>query len=178
MVNILRERGVTAEFYAVDVTMNVKHAPAMGVQGDARALPFRDDTFHLVYSLGVIEHFPETLQALKEHTRVAKLDGYVFIIVPNVSLSGLYSKINYFLNRLLMRWSGNCGIVCGRRISMLHMMDMASLANLKVVMLHALPPTLPYGWRLKHVEQIAGKVLSPKRWGAYLFLLAKKRVGS
>lgn len=48
-------------------------------------MPFKDNSFDLVYNSGVIEHFPfpENIRAVKEMSRVAKKGGKVIIIVPN-----------------------------------------------------------------------------------------------
>lgn len=51
-------------------------------EADARDIPFQDNTFDLVYSLGVIEHFDETQQALEEQVRVCKPGGWVVAVVP------------------------------------------------------------------------------------------------
>lgn len=56
----------------------------MVVTADARALPYKDNAFDLVFSLGVVEHFRETLQAIREHVRVCKKGGIVAVIVPNI----------------------------------------------------------------------------------------------
>lgn len=55
------------------------------VGGDGFVLPFRDEIFDVVYSLGLIEHFdPEQSNALiLEHKRVCKTGGLVIIAVPN-----------------------------------------------------------------------------------------------
>ncbi|MFC1813386.1 class I SAM-dependent methyltransferase [Thermodesulfobacteriota bacterium] len=52
------------------------------IEADARSIPFRDDTFDMVYSLGVIEHFEETEQALGEQVRTCKPGGIVVAVVP------------------------------------------------------------------------------------------------
>lgn len=53
--------------------------------GDIRAMPFRDNSFDLVYNSGVIEHFrePENIGAIREMARVVKKTGTVIVIVPN-----------------------------------------------------------------------------------------------
>lgn len=55
------------------------------MKGDGFALPFKDGSFDVVYSEGVIEHFPveRSLQMLKEHARVCKPGGIVIVSVPN-----------------------------------------------------------------------------------------------
>lgn len=55
------------------------------LKGDGFALPFKDNSFEVVYSEGVIEHFPieRSIQMLKEHARVCKPEGTVIVSVPN-----------------------------------------------------------------------------------------------
>lgn len=47
------------------------------VEGDANALPFEDKTFDVVFSNFVLVHFPDTLGALKEISRVLSPGGYL-----------------------------------------------------------------------------------------------------
>jgi SAM-dependent methyltransferase len=53
--------------------------------GDGFALPFADDSVDFVYSLGLIEHFPdiESARLVNEHVRVCRPGGNVLISVPN-----------------------------------------------------------------------------------------------
>ena len=57
--------------------------PLRAAAADVRALPFRDASFDAVYSMGTIEHFQETEQAVKEIARVLKPGGRAIIGVPN-----------------------------------------------------------------------------------------------
>ena len=50
---------------------------------DVRALPFADASFDAVYSMGTIEHFDETEQAVAEMARVLKPGGRAIVGVPN-----------------------------------------------------------------------------------------------
>jgi ubiquinone/menaquinone biosynthesis C-methylase UbiE len=58
------------------------------VVADAEMLPFRDDSFDLVYSNGVIHHTPDTPATVREIHRVAKADGEVRVMV--------YHRNSYF----------------------------------------------------------------------------------
>lgn len=52
--------------------------------GDARDLPFSDDSFDLTYSLGVFEHFEETEEAISEQIRVTRPGGSGIMTVPHL----------------------------------------------------------------------------------------------
>lgn len=54
------------------------------IVADTRWLPLRGGLFDLVYSLGVVEHFPETASAIAEHCRVTKKGGKLVISVPSL----------------------------------------------------------------------------------------------
>jgi len=54
-----------------------------GAVGDVRALPFGDDSFDAIYSMGTIEHFDETERAVEEIARVLKPGGRAIVGVPN-----------------------------------------------------------------------------------------------
>ncbi len=51
--------------------------------GDVRELPFLNDTFDAIYSMGTIEHFAETEHAVEEMARVLKPGGRAIVGVPN-----------------------------------------------------------------------------------------------
>ena len=62
--------------------------PDLGLVGaDIRALPFPDDAFNCVISLGVVEHLEEGPgEALAEHARVLAPGGVLLVSVPWISL--------------------------------------------------------------------------------------------
>jgi SAM-dependent methyltransferase len=60
-----------------------RDSPLRAAAADVRALPFRDASFDAIYSMGTIEHFDETEQAVREMARVLKPGGHAIIGVPN-----------------------------------------------------------------------------------------------
>ncbi len=69
---------------------------------DVRELPFLDDSFDAIYSMGTIEHFAETDRAVAEMARVLKPGGRAIIGVPN--------RHDPFLRPLLATVMQACGL--------------------------------------------------------------------
>ena len=66
------------------------------LEADIRNLPFKNNSFDIVLSAGIIEHVPEIEKCIKEIARVLKKEGYLIIHVPH--------KISIFtLNKLLQK---------------------------------------------------------------------------
>ncbi len=59
-----------------------RKAALLLVCGDARALPFRDGSFHLVFHQGVLEHFRDPNPITRECARVLKPGGSLLVDVP------------------------------------------------------------------------------------------------
>ena len=83
------DRGARA--YGVDISaptvLQARRAfrgdPLRCAVSDVRALPFADASFDAVYSMGTIEHFDETEDAIEEIARVLKPGGVAIVGVPN-----------------------------------------------------------------------------------------------
>ncbi len=67
------------------------------IEADCCSLPFEDNTFDIVFSIGVVEHFKDTEKAVREHIRVAKKRGKVVIIIPNLIGPFFFICILYYL---------------------------------------------------------------------------------
>ncbi len=93
LTSIVREKGCRC--VGVDVTDGAfdslsyfsrqQGVTADAVKGDGFSLPFRDGCFDVVYSEGVIEHFPieRSAKMVREHVRVCRPGGLVIVSVPN-----------------------------------------------------------------------------------------------
>jgi SAM-dependent methyltransferase len=83
--------GKGALAYGVDISPPTLHQARAAFAGaalrsavaDVRALPFTDASFDAIYSMGTIEHFDETEQAVAEMARVLKPGGRAIVGVPN-----------------------------------------------------------------------------------------------
>lgn len=84
------------EFYAIDLSIKSVqltrkrfsfHGFGAGgiLEADAENLPFRDDSFDLVFSNGVIHHSPNTQRAVDEIYRVLKPTGKTIVMIYNKS---------------------------------------------------------------------------------------------
>ncbi len=77
------------------------HGPG-GVVSDIRTIPFRSNSFDLIYSMGTIEHFPDYEVSVREIFRVLKPGGTAIVGVPN--------KLDPFLRPLLVCLLQRCGL--------------------------------------------------------------------
>ncbi|RLC81073.1 MAG: hypothetical protein DRJ03_09995 [Chloroflexi bacterium] len=173
MVKILKANGVAADFFCLDlVAEHARDAPENGVLGDSRELGFRDRSFDLTYSLGVVEHFPETLKAIKEHARVTKWGGYVFISTPHRSLA-TFVRLLIFHLKLKGKHHASFEVLLGRNISLRQMRQYCKEAGLEIIQLSASGPIIPAANPL--LQRLVNVIPLPSRkFGAYLCCLARK----
>ena len=75
------------------------------VHADAEHLPFKDDTFDLVYSNGVLHHTPNTKKAVKDIYRVLAGEGRIWVMLYHKGLAYLSIWIIGFLTFDLFRMS-------------------------------------------------------------------------
>lgn len=121
------------KIYGIDLTNRVKEAPALCAVADCRNLPFADNTFDIVYSLGVVEHFPETKIAIYEHCRVLKPGGYFFLTTPHLSL-GTFAK--FFQYAVQSQWKmGTFEVVRGRNLKLKFVKDIIQDLPIKIIFL-------------------------------------------
>jgi SAM-dependent methyltransferase len=98
-----------AEVVGVDLTRavdaaaeNLSQEPtAHLVQADIFALPFRDGTFDLTYSIGVLHHTPDTAGAFRRVAATVKKGGYLAVYV--YFAGGLARYVSDFLRTITTR---------------------------------------------------------------------------
>lgn len=88
VVRLASRRGLTAigvdisEVIARRAQQNVQPKGAIGVSA-AESLPFQDESFDFVTSIGSLEHYVDMAKAVQEMARVLRRSGRAFILVPN-----------------------------------------------------------------------------------------------
>ncbi|AAG20284.1 membrane protein [Halobacterium salinarum NRC-1] len=70
-----------------------KHDPVAFHFGDAERLPFKPDSFDVVWSSGSIEYWPHPVQGLRELRRVAKPGSQVLVVGPDYPASTVFRKL-------------------------------------------------------------------------------------
>ena len=101
-IRLLKEKRGDVRCYALDnspVAVNlVRREISDGIVADCRNIPFPQDSFDLVFSAGLMEHFQDETPFLKETKRILKKDGYLITFVPaRFSLWKLYQLIHFGL---------------------------------------------------------------------------------
>ncbi|MFH2022507.1 MAG: class I SAM-dependent methyltransferase [Patescibacteria group bacterium] len=59
-----------------------KKVKVTAIKGDIQKLPFDANTFDLVYSVGLMEHFQNTQPLLKQQMRIIRPGGFLIVDVP------------------------------------------------------------------------------------------------
>lgn len=73
-------------------------------QAEAEAIPFKDETFDFVFSLGVLHHIPDTAKALENCVHKVKKGGY-FLVYLYYALDnrGFLYKTLFYISNLIRR---------------------------------------------------------------------------
>jgi ubiquinone/menaquinone biosynthesis C-methylase UbiE len=91
-----------------------RHLSVGIVGGDAFRLPFRDNTFDVVFHQGLLEHFRkrEAEELLKENIRVVKPGGFLLVDVPQrYHLYTLAKHLLIFMNLWFAGWERSFSVV-------------------------------------------------------------------
>jgi|AGTN01.1.fsa_nt_gi Methylase involved in ubiquinone/menaquinone biosynthesis len=65
-------------YYDRLMNMDIEPVPGVDVKGDGHSLPFKDNSFDLILSQGVLEHCRQPFQAADELYRVCRLGGIIY----------------------------------------------------------------------------------------------------
>jgi ubiquinone/menaquinone biosynthesis C-methylase UbiE len=69
-------------FKAMNYWAKEKNVKVKIVLADIKKIPFKDNTFDCIYSVGLMEHFPDPIPYLHEQIRLLKPGGFLIIDVP------------------------------------------------------------------------------------------------
>jgi ubiquinone/menaquinone biosynthesis C-methylase UbiE len=79
---------------------NSNRHPGNFICGDVNSLPFSDESFDAVTSIGLLEHFSNPQSAIREQWRVLRQNGWLICYIVPEMHNNVQSKFN-FINRLL-----------------------------------------------------------------------------
>jgi SAM-dependent methyltransferase len=149
--------------------------PLRAAAADVRALPFCDASFDAIYSMGTIEHFDETEQAVREMARVLKPGGRAIVGVPNrrdpflrpllatvLQAVGLYAYgyEKSYSRRALREMLQRAGFLIGEETSILfipgglRMLDLACHSWCRPLSAVTAALVWPFVWLDRHVSAV------------------------
>lgn len=67
------------------IGLDILSAKGVDVLGDARLIPFKDNSVDEIYSSYALEHIPDNLKVLQELYRICKPDATIRLILPHFS---------------------------------------------------------------------------------------------
>ncbi len=95
--------GMDLSFPAVQLAKKL-HNQSMFLQGSVLDIPFKDDSFHVVVCLEVLEHLKNPEHGLKELLRVS--GSFILLSVPN---EPYFQIANFLRGKNLSRWGNDIG---------------------------------------------------------------------
>ncbi len=169
MLKALRSDGAKAVMYGLDAFLDIHDSTYDLVKGDARAVPYKDNSFDVVFSLGVVEHFPETDSAIAEHFRVLKPGGTAIITVPHKSFSTPFRWAMYWLK---YREYGTFEETLGRNLTSQELANMIQSGGGRIVAIRTAGFYLP---GLSSLSNRLEKYLNPYSFfSSFLAVIAEK----
>ncbi|MEM4447532.1 MAG: class I SAM-dependent methyltransferase [Candidatus Jordarchaeales archaeon] len=109
---------VCAVDYATSNIIASKWSEVDVQQADGELLPFRDESFDVVFSQGLIEHFKNPDNLLREKIRVTRRGGFIVIDAPQkYSLYHIYKSFLVALGCWPMGWERSCSVFDMKRIA-------------------------------------------------------------
>ena len=71
--------------------------------GDAENLPYKENIYDVVASIGLLEHFDDPAKVIEEKIRVTKKGGWIinYIVEKNADIQNYFKPFNFLLSLLL-----------------------------------------------------------------------------
>jgi ubiquinone/menaquinone biosynthesis C-methylase UbiE len=86
---------------SIENIRRLKKAGGQGIVADMEFLPFRDDTFDIVYGFGILHHLSNIKRGVAEASRVLKKGGYIGFGGENNGLC----LLNYIMPLIYRNWT-------------------------------------------------------------------------
>ncbi len=116
----------------IDISLNnvrsVTAAGGLGVVGDMEFLPFKDNTFDMVYGFGILHHLGDIQKGVLEAARVLKKGGYIGFGAENNG----FCPLNYVMCLLYRNWRIEKGFYRIRVAFLRKIFRDASLSDIKI----------------------------------------------
>ncbi len=106
----------------------LRRAGGVGVVADMESLPFRNQTFDIVYGFGILHHLSDIKKGLSEATRVLKKGGYIGFGSENNG----WCPLNYVMPLLYRNWSIEKGFYRIRGRSLKKIFQQSGIREIKV----------------------------------------------
>lgn len=113
----------TLDFSPKSISISQKLAQKHSIKlntilADYQKIPFKSNTFDLVFSVGLVEHFKKPLPIIKEQLRVVKKNGYLLIDVPQkYNLYTIVKKIRMLTHTFAFGWETEYSLQDLKKIS-------------------------------------------------------------
>ncbi|MDD3986077.1 MAG: class I SAM-dependent methyltransferase [Methanobacterium sp.] len=159
--------------------------------GNAKKLPFNDNTFDIVLSTGLLEHFKDPEIIINEMTRVLKPNGIFYSDIVPKKFSIFRAHINFIRNLVKLIKNNVKDEFYEKKLNSNDIQNMLISAGLKDVNIFGAGvflPQIPYGKQVPSLKRLEYKLLSKIKplitfwddtiigeWlGFYYFAYAKK----
>ena len=100
------------------------------IRGDVQDLPFKENSFDIVYCRYILEHVPDPLRVLKEARRVLKPGGKLFIQENSILILKLYPECVVF-EQVWNAFAGTSPDIGGDAMIGLKLYDLLKKADFK-----------------------------------------------
>ncbi|WP_052374275.1 class I SAM-dependent methyltransferase [Methanobacterium sp. SMA-27] len=139
------------------------HNKGRFVVGDAKKLPFEDNSFDIVLSTGLLEHFKDPQIVINEMTRVLKPEGIFYSDIVPKKFSTFRAHITFIRNLgKLMKRDGKDTFYEKKLNSrdIQNMLQSADLKSINVFGAGVFLPQIPYGNQVPSLKRLEYNFLS------------------
>lgn len=126
------QNNIFSNSIGIDISLNNVRSVAadggVGVVADMECLPFKDNTFDLVYGFGILHHLKNIQKGIDEAARVLKKGGYIGFGAENNG----FCPLNYVMSLVYRNWRIERGFYRIRVTPLRRTFREASLSDIKI----------------------------------------------